>query len=94
MKGHLYRVTLEHLEDPKGNPVEKAPLQFEIKNHDDLFAIVEAVKGKGLFSDTNAAAFAIGLKLFREVMLEHRDNEMFQQLNPHFSEFMKAFKKL
>lgn len=94
MKGHLYRLTLEHLEDPKGNPVSKPPLQFEVKNHDDLYAIVEKVKAKGLFDADESTAFAIGLKLFREVMLQHRDIEVLKELDPHFSEFMKAFKKL
>jgi hypothetical protein len=94
MKGHLYRLTLEHLEDAKGNPVTKAPLQFEVKNHDDLFDIVERVKAKGLFDANAATACAIGLKLFREVMLQHRDSEAFKALDPHFGEFMKAFKKL
>jgi hypothetical protein len=94
MKGHLYRVTLEHLEDAKGNPVAKAPLQFEVKNHDDLFDIVERVKAKQLFDDNEATACGLGLKLFREVMLQHRDSEVFKLLEPHFGEFMKAFKKL
>jgi hypothetical protein len=94
MKGHLYRITLEHLEDAKGNPMEREPLQFEVKNHDDLYSIVERVKAKGLFEESEATALAIGLKLFREVMLQHRDADVFKQLDPHFSEFMKAFKKL
>lgn len=94
MKGHLYRLTLEHLEDAKGNPISKAPLQFDVRNHDDLYSIIERVKAKGLFDDTESAAFAIGLKLFREVMLHHRGSEMFKDLDPHMSEFIKAFKKL
>lgn len=94
MKGHLYRLTLEHLEDARGNPVSKPPMQIEVKNHDDLYAIVEKVRSKALFDDSEAAAFAIGLKLFREVMLHHRGSEVFKELDPHFSEFMKTFKKL
>ena len=94
MKGHLYRLTLEHLEDAKGNPMTRPPLQFDVKNHDDLYAIVENVKAKGLFDDNEATAFAIGLKLFREVMLHHRGSAVFAELDPHMSEFMKAFKKL
>lgn len=93
MKGHRYRLTLEYLEDAKGQPEERPPLQFETKNHDDLYAIVERVKAKGLFEDADdATAFAIGLKLFREVMLQHRKLELFRELDPHFSSFMKAFK--
>lgn len=94
MKGHLYRLTLEHLQDAKGNPMQKPPLQFEVRNHDDLHAIVEKVQAKGLFDNDEAAACAIGLKLFREVMLHHRDSDVFKLLEPHFGEFMKAFKKM
>lgn len=93
MKGHLYRLTLQQLEDAKGNPVERPPLQFDVKNHDDLYAIVERVKAKGVFDDDEATACAIGLKLFREVMLHHRGHELFRELDPHFGEFMKTFKK-
>lgn len=94
MKGHLYRITLEQLEDNKGNPVEKAPLQFEVKNHDDLYLIVEKIQAKGLFDANEATAFAIGLKLFREVMLNNRKSEVFKELDPHVSEFMKTLKTL
>ena len=94
MKGHLYRVTLEHLEDARGNPVAVPPLTFSVKNHDDLNAVVEKVKQKGLFEAQEAEAFTLGLKLFCEVMLNNRNAEVFKALDPHFSEFMKAFKKL
>lgn len=94
MKGHLYRLTLEHLEDAKGNPQSRQPLQLHVRNHDDLPGIVEKVQAKGIFTDADeAAAFAIGLKLFREVMLHHRGSELFQELDPHMSAFIKAFKQ-
>lgn len=93
MKGHLYRITVEHLEDNKGNPVEREPIRFEVKNHDDLTLIVEKVKEKKLFDEDESTALAIGLKLFREVMLHNRGSEVFELLEPHFSEFMKDFKK-
>jgi hypothetical protein len=92
MKGHLYRITVEHLEDNKGNPVARAPMVFETRNHDDLFNIVERVQAKELFDPEEARSFAIGLKLFREVMLHNRGNEVFTELDPHMSEFMKALK--
>lgn len=94
MKGHLYRLTLEHLEDAKGNPRATPPLQVLVRNHDDLPAIVEKVQAKGLFAADEAAAFAIGLKLFREVMLQHRGSEVFRELDPHMSAFLKALKQL
>lgn len=94
MKGHLYRITLEHLEDAKGNKVDVAPLQFHARNHDDLPTIVERIKAKALFDADESTALAIGLKLFREVMLHHRGSEVFAELDPHMGEFMKKLKKL
>jgi hypothetical protein len=92
MKGHLYRITVEHLEDNKGNPVARAPMVFETKNHDDLFDIVERIRAKDLFDPEVSRSFTIGLKLFREVMLHNRGNTVFTELDPHMSEFMKALK--
>ena len=43
-----WRGALEHLEDAKGNKVDVPPLQVDVRNHDDLPAIVERVKAKGL----------------------------------------------
>ena len=44
MKGNLYKFTIEHLEDSKGNNIEANPLVFETKNHDDIFKIVEKMQ--------------------------------------------------
>ena len=93
MKGHLYRVTVEHLEDAKGNAVEAEPLTFQARNHDDLFPIVARMKTRETFEADEAAALAIGLKLFGEVMLKHRENELFAPLRPHYVEFIKRLKK-
>lgn len=93
MKGHLYRITVEHLEDAKGNAVEAEPLTFEARNHDDLFPIVARMRARGMFDADEAAALAMGLKLFGEVMLHHRENELFAPLRPHYSEFIKRLKK-
>ena len=94
MKGHRYRLTLEYLADAKGRPEIRPPLEVEFTNHDDLYDIVERIKAKGLFESDEATCFAIGLKLFREVMLHHRRSEVFQELDPHMSAFMKALKQL
>jgi hypothetical protein len=93
MKGHLYRITVEHLEDAKGNVVQAAPLTFETRNHDDLFPIVARMRVRGLFDTAEAASLAIGLKLFGEVMLRNRQHELFAPLQPHFAEFIKRLKK-
>lgn len=93
MNGHLYRFSIEYLEDSKGSIVGSTPLFFETRNHDDLFKVVEMVKGKVDLDETDATAFAVGLKLFGEVMLKNKDKEMFKQFKPHFSDFMKELKK-
>jgi hypothetical protein len=93
MKGHLYQITVEHLEDAKGNAVTSSPLVFKARNHDDLFPIVEKMKTKQGIDASDAEALAIGLKLFGEVMLKNRNDELFSQLQPHFREFIKALKQ-
>ncbi|WP_338764772.1 DUF3861 domain-containing protein [Massilia sp. METH4] len=93
MKQHRYRITVDHLQDPGGNPVTRAPLTFEVGNHDDIFAIVERMRGRGDFDPETAIAFAVGLKLFSETMLEHRDHPLFTEFRPHFQQFMKHLKR-
>ena len=92
MKQHRYRVQIEHLEDPKGQPVSREPLSFEVGNHDDVFHIVEVMKARGDFDPDTSASLAIGLKLFSEVMLEHKDHPLFEQFRPHFVQFMTHLK--
>ena len=94
MKGHLYKYTVEHIEDAKGNPLQVDPLIFKAKNHDDLFKIIELMKDKKIVDNSDAVALAIGLKLFGEVMLKNRDKEVFKELMPHFSSIMKEIKSL
>lgn len=93
MKQHQYRVRLEHLADAKGQPSDKAPLEFEIGNHDDILSIVERIRARGDFDANRSAALAVGLKLFSEVMLENRDHPLFAEFKPHFMNFMKVIKK-
>jgi hypothetical protein len=93
MKGHRYRITVEHLEDAKGSPVQAAPLSFEARNHDDVLSIVQRMQARGTFPPDVAAQLAVGLKLFGEVMLQYRDEEIFKPLQPAFGEFMKGLKK-
>lgn len=90
---HRYRITVEHLSDPKGVPsTSKEPLQFEVGNHDELFSIVDRIRQRGDFDQDSATAFAIGLKLFGEVMLENKEKPLFKDFFPHFLDFMKVLK--
>lgn len=92
MKQHRYRVQIEHLEDTKGQPVSRDPLSFEVGNHDDMFHIVELMRARGDFDPDTSTSLAIGLKLFSEVMLEHKDHPLFEEFRPHFVQFMKHLK--
>ena len=67
-------------------------MQFEVGNHDDIFAIVERMRGRGDFSPGAAAAFTVGIKLFSQVMLEDRENPLFASFRPHFAQSMKELK--
>lgn len=94
MKQHRYRITVEHLALPDGSPPAEAhPLRFEARNHDELGAIVARVQQRGDLSPEDATAFAIGLKLFSEVMLENRKLPLFAEFQPHFKAFMQTLKQ-
>lgn len=93
MKQHQYHITVQHLCDAKGQPstyTEK--LAFNVGNHDDILAIVERMQQAKLFDKDATAAFALGLKLFGETLLENRQHLLFEQLLPQFGQFMKHLK--
>lgn len=94
MKQHQYHVTVQHLKDAKGQASTYTErLEFYTGNHDDIFEIVERLKKAELFDDQTTKSFAVGLKLFSEVMLEHRDNPLFEDFVPQFGQFMKTLKQ-
>jgi hypothetical protein len=67
--------------------------QFD--NHDEVFSIIEKIKEKDPFSNQEQAAeFALGLKLFSEVMIKNRNHPLFEELTPAFGSFMKRLKSL
>ncbi|WP_174875349.1 DUF3861 domain-containing protein [Vogesella oryzae] len=94
MKQHRYRITVEHLATASGEPSpHPAPLQFDAGNHDDLLQIAARLRQRSDLAGINTDALAIGLKLFGEVMLEHKEHPLFAELRPHFGAFMKQLKK-
>ena len=80
--------------DCAGEPTTTPPLVFTVSNHDDLFSILDRVRGSEVVPAQEAAEFVIGLKLFLEVMIRHRTSPLFQGLWPHMGEFMKALKAM
>ena len=81
MPQHRYRIIVKSIKDATGGTAEdERSLQFEIGNHDDIFSVVERLSQRGGFDQDTAAAFGVGLKLFSEVMLQHKDNPLFLSL--------------
>ena len=70
-------------------------LTLHFDNHDDIFSIIERLREKDLFNSLEQATeFAIGLKMFSEVMIKNRQHPLFEELQPAFSTFMQKLKTL
>jgi hypothetical protein len=92
-KAHHYKLTLQHLENNKGEAVDKEVLELNFENHDNIFSIIELMKVKSLFeNEQEATELAIGIKLFGEVMIKHRKDVLFEELAPVFAAFMNKLK--
>ncbi|MBE9462919.1 DUF3861 domain-containing protein [Dyadobacter subterraneus] len=88
-----YRLNLKYLSSAKDDAVLPEPVEIEFENHDNIFAIIETLKEKNLFTDENQATeFAIGLKLFSEVMIKNKNMPLFEEFFPAFGAFMKKLK--
>ena len=85
---YRFRITVE----PVPPNAEAGSVQFEVENHDDIIAIARRMNGRFDLDEESSKAFAIGLKLFGEVVLKNRDREPFSLIRPSFGEFMKAVK--
>ncbi|EPG8834522.1 DUF3861 domain-containing protein [Pseudomonas aeruginosa] len=93
MRQYRYRVTVEQLTDSHGIPSDRKPLQFEAGNHDDIISVVTWLRSRGDFSSQDdAAAFAVGLKLFAGAILANKDNPLLSSFLPHVYQFVKELK--
>lgn len=95
MPGYRYRITIEPLTDRKGEVIDKAPVTFEAENHDEILGIIERLQAREDldFGQEKTAAFALGLKLFSETMMENRKHPIFTPLRTAFMDFMINLKK-
>ena len=92
-KNNTYRLTLEQLSLVKEGAALQSPMHMEFENHDEIFGIIEIVKEKNLFGDKrHSTEFAIGLKMFSEVMLKHKTHPLFEEIFPAMGVFMKKLK--
>jgi len=90
-----YHLTLRLEQYANGDQEPAKQLELEFDNHDELFSIIERIQAKALFpSKDQSAEFAIGLKMFSEVMLKNRHLPLFEELAPAFGSFMKRLKSL
>jgi hypothetical protein len=93
-KTNKYTLTLKLDQYANGNSEPAKALELQFENHDELFEIIDRMKAKNLFAtEEEATEFAIGLKLFSEVMLRNRKHPVFEDLHVGFSLFMKNLKK-
>ena len=92
-KRHQYRISIDHIMNPDGSKPEDQKVEFEFSSHDEVLSIIEKLKNRPDIEPDTAAPLGLGIKLFGGVLLENRSSELFSKLLPHFSEFMKQFKK-
>ena len=94
MKQHQYEITVKHIADAQGNrSTYTEVLQFNAYNHDDLFKVLALIQKANVLEGDKATAFAIGLKLFGETLLENKNHPLFKDFLLQFAEFMKSMKQ-
>jgi hypothetical protein len=93
-KNNRYKLSLTRLSEPNDQQIPST-LTLEVENHDDIFKIIEITQSKHLFErDSDAQEFAIGIKLFTEVMIRNRELGIFTELKPAIGDFMKKLKAI
>jgi len=92
MSAHRYRITLEYAGGKHAGPELHAPLSFSAENHDDIFLILERARKAAMFDADTTAALVLGMKLFSEVMLMHRDDPLFEPIRAAYREYIRGFK--
>ena len=94
-RANKYHLTLKLLQQTNGDTSADKNLELTFENHDEIFNIIERLQEKDPFGNKQQATeFALGLKLFTEVMIKNRKHEMFEELSIAFPLFMKKLKSL
>ena len=92
-KGNHYKLTLEQTALLDQEAQLQTPIVLEFMNHDEIFKIIEIMKDKNPFDDVNQSTeFAIGLKIFLEVVMKNKNNPLFEELLPAMKSFMPKLK--
>lgn len=91
---NAYNLTLAKVHQADEQDTQRAPIQLDIKFHDEIYEIIAHIKRKNIFSEQDAATeFAIGLKLFGDILIKYRHTPLFNDFLPHFKSFMKKLKQ-
>ena len=85
---HRFRVCVEKL-NAAATP---ARLTFEVRNHDDILAVMDRVRAGTAFPPDEASALALGLKLLAGVTLAHRHDPLFADIHPALRAFIGNLK--
>ena len=92
-RAYRYRLRLEQLAGTQPDSPKHEPVELDFENHDDIFSIIERLRERNLFEEPGQSTeFAIGLKLFSEVMIKNRQHPLFEELAPAFKAFMQRLK--
>lgn len=92
-RNNQYKIQIEETVLKDGSNPSKS-IEFQIQNHDNLFDLIDLVKGSELFEQKSEnIEMLLGIKLFSEVMLRNRTNPLFSEFAPAFKEFMKKYKE-
>lgn len=93
-KNYKYHIQLSMVHDKENKESEHAPLEFDFENHDDIYHILDVLRGDERFEDDQQIMeLAVGLKLFGGVMMKNKDSELFKDFMPAFIGFMTKLKK-
>lgn len=88
-----YKLTLQQISLMNEEKVSSEPLLLEFENHDEIFKIIDTMRQKNLFGDENQSTeFAIGIKMFSEVLLKNKNHPIVKDFFPSFGDFMKKLK--
>lgn len=91
-RNNKYKIHLQEIELKDGTQSGEF-IEFEFENHDNILEIIKKIQAKNILEDKNKEIeFAVGLKLFSEVLLQNRKNPLFEDINIAFRDFMKKIK--
>ena len=89
---HEYLITVTENVVENDHSIGEKAIDIHFSSHDDLLEIIDKLSQKKLFGENDCKMFAVGLKMFASVMLDHRKHPLFADFAPHFGEFMKRLK--